>query len=85
MAAEHEQDAIRSATPESLRRAGAEDRDAADRAADGPPGVSGEADEAARIDGAAETEAGTTPEGATPKAPPTSGDPLADAHEPGRR
>ena len=84
MAAEHEQDAIRSATPESLERAGAEDRDAADRAGDAPPVVSDEADETARIDGAADTEPGTTPEGATPKTPPTSGDPLADAHEPGR-
>jgi hypothetical protein len=85
MTAENRQDAIRSATPESLRRAGAEDGDAANRPRDGPPVVSDASDEHERIDGAADTGPGTMPEGATPKVPRTSGDPLSDAHERGRR
>ena len=81
MADEHEQDAIRSATPESLERAGAEDGDAANRAGDGPPVVSNDPGETKPVDGAADSEPGTVPEGATPEAPATPGDPLADAHE----
>jgi hypothetical protein len=35
--------------------------------------------------GAADTGPGTIPQGATPKVPRTSGDPLADAREPDER
>jgi hypothetical protein len=82
MAAEHEQDAIRSATRQSRERAGTEDGDAGNRPGDGPPVVSDESDEPERIDGAADAGPGTMPEGATPRVPRTSGDPLADAHGP---
>jgi hypothetical protein len=74
--------AIDSATPESLERAGAQDGDAANRPGEGPPLASDETGDAERIDGAADAGPGTMPEGATPKVPRTSGDPLADAHEP---
>jgi hypothetical protein len=75
--------AIDSATPESLERAGAQDGDAANRPGDGPPVVSDDPGAAERVDGAADSGPGTMPEGATPKVPRKSGDPLADAHEPG--
>ena len=85
MAADREQDAIRSATPQSRERAGAEDGDAGNRPGEGPPVVSDEPGQTEPIDGAADAPPGTMPEGATPKVPRTSGDPLADAHGPGRR
>jgi hypothetical protein len=69
MAAEHQQDAVKSATPESLERAGAEER----------PGRSDEP--SGKIDGGADSAPGTVPEGATPEVAATPGDPLADAHE----
>jgi hypothetical protein len=81
MTEDRQQDAVRSATPESLERAGAEDGDAANRPGEGPPVVSDAAPER-EIDGAADTGPGTTPEGETPKVPRTSGDPLSDAHGP---
>jgi hypothetical protein len=73
------------ATPQSRERAGAEDGDAANRPGEGPPGVSEEPGDDEQIDGAADTGPGTMPEGATPKVPRTPGDPLADAHGPGKR
>jgi hypothetical protein len=76
--------AIDSATPESLERAGAKDGDAANRPGDGPPVVTDAPGAAERIDGAADAGPGTMPEGATPKVRRKSGDPLADAHEPER-
>lgn len=75
MTADDRQDATEGGTPESRRRA----EGAVDRPGDGPP--AGDQDE--RIDGAADAGPGTLPEGATPKVPRTSGDPLADAHEDG--
>ena len=80
MTADHDQNAISSATPESLERAAAEDGDAANRPGDGPPVESDRAGDDAAIDGAADSGPGTAPEGATPDVR-TSGDPLADAHE----
>jgi hypothetical protein len=84
MAGDHGQDAVRSATPQSRERPGAEEGDAGNVPGQGQPVVSDESAERERIDGAADTGPGTTPEGATPKVPRTSGDPLADAHEAGR-
>jgi hypothetical protein len=81
MAAKNRQDAIHGATRESLERAQADGGDAANRPGDGPPVLSDEPGEDERVDGAADTRPGTMPEGATPKVPRTSGDPLADAHE----
>ena len=85
MTEEHREDAVHSATPQSRERAHAEDGDAGNRPGDGPPTVSQGSDDHEQIDGAADTGPGTTPEGATPKVPRTSGDPLADAHGPGRQ
>jgi hypothetical protein len=80
MPSDDKQNAIDSATPESLERAGAQDGDAANRPGEGPPvEFDGGGDDAA-IDGAADTGPGTAPEGATPEVD-TGGDPLADAHE----
>jgi hypothetical protein len=78
MPGEHKQNAAESATPESLERARSADRASAERLQDDAPGRS------ERIDGGADTGPGTMPEGATPKTPRTSGDPLADAHGPRR-
>ena len=60
-------------TPERRQdsAAGAE-ADAAPTTADG---------DEAQIDGGADAPPGTDPEGATPKVPRTTGDPLADAHD----
>jgi hypothetical protein len=74
--------AIDSATPESLERAGLRDDDPANRPGEGTPAGSDAPSDAARIDGAADTGPGTMPQGATPKVPRRSGDPLTDAHEP---
>jgi hypothetical protein len=38
-------------------------------------------DEAAQVDGGADTPPGTVPEGATPSVEATPGDPLSDAHD----
>jgi hypothetical protein len=72
MTPEDRQDPTDRGTPESRRRVGA-----LEEPGDAPSG----GDEREQIDGAADAGPGTMPEGATPKVPRTSGDPLADAHQ----
>ena len=47
----------------------------------GPEADAAPTTDEAQIDGGADAPPGTDPEGATPKVPRTTGDPLADAHD----
>jgi hypothetical protein len=83
MADEHAENALDSASPESRERAAAPGSEAAkEHPGQGPAlAFDDDPDQERQVDGAADTGPGTRPEGATPKVPRTSGDPLADAHE----